>query len=65
MYAPLACLRPRLTPRRDSPTHHFPIYEPSAERVAALRAQLAAASAPLNMHYDAAAEVSAKRAGFY
>jgi hypothetical protein len=49
----------------DNPIHHFPVYQPDAERVAAVEAELAEANKPLNQHYDAAREVRAKGAGFY
>lgn len=49
----------------DNPTNHFPVYQPDAARVAAVQAELAEASNPLNMHYDASREVRAKGAGFY
>jgi hypothetical protein len=49
----------------DNPIHHFPVYQPDAERVAAAETELAEANKPLNQHYDAAREVRAKGAGFY
>jgi Domain of unknown function (DUF4078) len=45
--------------------NHFPIYEPSAERVAQIAAEHAEDNNPLNIHYDASQEVRAKGAGFY
>lgn len=45
--------------------NHFPIYEPSAERVAEIAAAHAEENNPLNVHYDASREVRAKGAGFY
>ncbi|KAF7970840.1 hypothetical protein HWV62_22796 [Athelia sp. TMB] len=48
-----------------NPVNHFPIYEPSAERVAAVNEALSEANNPLGVHYDASAEVRAKGAGFY
>lgn len=49
----------------DNPINHFPVYEPSAERVEAIRAEYAEESNPLDIHYDASQEVRAKGAGFY
>ncbi|KAF8992850.1 hypothetical protein BDQ17DRAFT_1253506 [Cyathus striatus] len=46
-----------------NPVNHFPIYEPSAERVAEVAKALAEQENPL--HYDASKEVRAKGAGFY
>lgn len=48
-----------------NPVNHFPIYEPSAERVAAITQAHSEANNPLAVHYDASAEVRAKGAGFY
>ncbi|THH31450.1 hypothetical protein EUX98_g2744 [Antrodiella citrinella] len=48
-----------------NPVDHFPIYEPSAERVSAIRAEYSEENNPLNVHYDASQEVRAKGAGFY
>lgn len=45
--------------------NHFPTYEPSEERVEQIRAEYAEENNPLNVHYDASAEVRAKGAGFY
>ena len=45
--------------------NHFPVYEPSAERVAQIAAEHAEENNPLNIHYDASQEVRAKGAGFY
>ncbi|KZT07629.1 uncharacterized protein LAESUDRAFT_651046 [Laetiporus sulphureus 93-53] len=50
---------------RYNPVNYFPVYEPSAERVAAIEAEYAEENNPLNVHYDAAQEVRAKGAGFY
>ncbi|KAI5120203.1 hypothetical protein M0805_006309 [Coniferiporia weirii] len=47
------------------PVDHFPVYEPSAERVAAIQEAASEAANPLATHYDAAREVRAKGAGFY
>lgn len=49
--------------RADNPVNHFPVFEPTAERVAAI----AAANAPDSdtTHYDASKEVRAKGAAFY
>ncbi|KAG6824911.1 hypothetical protein H0H92_005434 [Tricholoma furcatifolium] len=48
-----------------NPVNHFPVYEPSAERVAEIAAKYAEENNPLNMHYDASRENRAKGAGFY
>ncbi|CCM04307.1 uncharacterized protein FIBRA_06478 [Fibroporia radiculosa] len=48
-----------------NPVDHFPVYEPSAERVAAIEAEFAEENNPLNVHFDASREVRAKGAGFY
>ncbi|KAI0768051.1 hypothetical protein BD413DRAFT_137370 [Trametes elegans] len=48
-----------------NPVNHFPVYEPSAERVEKIRAEFAEENNPLNIHYDATREVRAKGAGFY
>ncbi|KAI0090168.1 hypothetical protein BDY19DRAFT_888372 [Irpex rosettiformis] len=48
-----------------NPVNHFPTYEPSEERKAAIQAQLEEEENPLNLHYDASREVRAKGAGFY
>ncbi|PCH42250.1 hypothetical protein WOLCODRAFT_137789 [Wolfiporia cocos MD-104 SS10] len=48
-----------------NPVNHFPVYEPSAERVAAIESEFAEENNPLNVHYDASREVRAKGAGFY
>lgn len=49
----------------DNPVNHFPVYEPSTERVAEIAAEYAEENNPLNLHYDASQEVRAKGAGFY
>ena len=49
----------------DNPVNHFPTYEPSDERKAAIQAQLEEEDNPLDLHYDASREVRAKGAGFY
>jgi hypothetical protein len=49
----------------DNPVNHFPTYEPSEERIAAIQAELEEENNPLNLHYDASQEVRAKGAGFY
>jgi Domain of unknown function (DUF4078) len=41
------------------------VYEPTAERIAAINKKEAEMDAPLAAHYDAAKEVRAKGAGFY
>ncbi|KAG5647407.1 hypothetical protein DXG03_000478 [Asterophora parasitica] len=48
-----------------NPVNHFPVYEPSAERVAEVAAAYAEENNPLNIHYDSARENRAKGAGFY
>ncbi|KAH9850253.1 hypothetical protein C2E23DRAFT_317241 [Lenzites betulinus] len=48
-----------------NPVNHFPVYEPSAERIEKIRAEFAEENNPLNQHYDASREVRAKGAGFY
>ena len=48
-----------------NPVNHFPVYEPSAERIAQIAAEHAEENNPLNIHYDASQEVRAKGAGFY
>ncbi|EMD34134.1 hypothetical protein CERSUDRAFT_98059 [Gelatoporia subvermispora B] len=48
-----------------NPVDHFPVYEPSAERVEAIQKEFSEENNPLNIHYDAAREVRAKGAGFY
>jgi hypothetical protein len=45
--------------------NHFPIYEPSTERIAEIAEAHSDANNPLNVHYDASQEVRAKGAGFY
>ncbi|TFY50654.1 hypothetical protein EVJ58_g10951 [Rhodofomes roseus] len=48
-----------------NPVNHFPVYEPSEDRVAAIESAFAEENNPLNVHYDASGEVRAKGAGFY
>jgi len=48
-----------------NPVNHFPVYEPSAERIADIAAAHSEENNPLNIHYDASREVRAKGAGFY
>ncbi|KAJ7637716.1 hypothetical protein DFH06DRAFT_1002281 [Mycena polygramma] len=48
-----------------NPVGHFPVYQPSADRVAQIEKEQAEANHPLGVHYDAAAEVRARGAGFY
>ncbi|KAJ6505956.1 hypothetical protein DFH09DRAFT_1335042 [Mycena vulgaris] len=48
-----------------NPVGHFPVYRPSADRVAQIEKEHAEANNPLGVHYDASAEVRAKGAGFY
>lgn len=45
--------------------NHFPVYEPSAERLEAIRKAAEEVDAPLASHYDANKEVRAKGAAFY
>ena len=47
------------------PVNHFPVYEPSEERVAEVERTFAEENNPLNVHYDASKEVRNKGAGFY
>ena len=54
-----------MTGSADNPVNHFPTYQPSEERIAAIQASLAEENNPLNIHYDASREVRAKGAGFY
>ncbi|KZT22375.1 hypothetical protein NEOLEDRAFT_657329 [Neolentinus lepideus HHB14362 ss-1] len=48
-----------------NPVNHLPIYEPSQERITQIQSTLSEESNPLNIHYDASAEVRAKGAAFY
>ncbi|PBL03680.1 hypothetical protein ARMGADRAFT_952759 [Armillaria gallica] len=48
-----------------NPVNHFPIYIPSADRVAEIEKMHAEENNPLGVHYDATSEVRAKGAGFY
>lgn len=48
-----------------NPVGHFPVYEPSEERLAEIAKAQAEQDSPLNLHYDASREVRAKGAGFY
>ncbi|PBK75595.1 hypothetical protein ARMSODRAFT_927679 [Armillaria solidipes] len=48
-----------------NPVNHFPIYTPSADRVAEIEKMHAEENNPLGVHYDASSEVRAKGAGFY
>ncbi|KAJ7127043.1 hypothetical protein C8R44DRAFT_616805 [Mycena epipterygia] len=48
-----------------NPVGHFPVYQPSADRVAQIEKEHAEANNPLGVHYDATGEVRAKGAGFY
>ncbi|KAK0450131.1 hypothetical protein EV421DRAFT_1307701 [Armillaria borealis] len=48
-----------------NPVNHFPIYTPSADRVAEIEKMHAEENNPLGVHYDATSEVRAKGAGFY
>src|ERR1700730_13872286 len=49
----------------DNPVNHFPIYEPSAERVAEVAKAYSEANNPLGVHYDASREVREKGAAYY
>jgi len=48
-----------------NPVNHFPIYQPSEERVAEIAKAFAEENNPLGVHYDASKEIRAKGAGFY
>ncbi|KAL5485677.1 hypothetical protein ACEPAI_6718 [Sanghuangporus weigelae] len=48
-----------------NPVDHFPVFEPSAERLAELQKAAEEADKPLESHYDATHEVRAKGAAFY
>ncbi|KAF7312313.1 hypothetical protein MIND_00244300 [Mycena indigotica] len=48
-----------------NPVGHFPVYQPSAERVAQIEKEHAEENNPLGVHYDATGENRAKGAGFY
>jgi len=48
-----------------NPVEHYPVYQPSADRVAEIEKEYAEENNPLNLHYDASKEVRAKGAGFY
>jgi hypothetical protein len=48
-----------------NPVGHFPVYQPSADRVAQIEEEHAETNNPLGVHYDATAEVRARGAGFY
>ncbi|THH02798.1 hypothetical protein EW026_g116 [Hermanssonia centrifuga] len=39
-----------------NPVNHFPTYQPSGERIAAIQAELSEENNPLNIHYDASRE---------
>lgn len=45
--------------------NHFPVFEPTAARIAEIQAAASEAANPLEAHYDAAHEVRAKGAAFY
>jgi hypothetical protein len=49
----------------ENPVNHFPVYEPSAERVAEIAKEHSEENNPLGVHYDATKEVRAKGAGYY
>jgi len=48
-----------------NPVDHFPVYEPSEERIAEVGLKFSEENNPLNLHYDASKEVRTKGAGFY
>lgn len=48
-----------------NPVNHYPVYEPSAERLAEIEKEYSEAQNPLADHYDASREVRARGAGFY
>ncbi|KIM39765.1 hypothetical protein M413DRAFT_74026 [Hebeloma cylindrosporum] len=48
-----------------NPVNHFPIYQPSEERIAEIAKAHAEENNPLGVHYDASHEIRAKGAGFY
>lgn len=48
-----------------NPVNHFPVFEPSAERVAAIKQAASEEANPLAAHYDASRENRAKGAAFY
>ncbi|KAJ7052633.1 hypothetical protein C8F01DRAFT_998074 [Mycena amicta] len=48
-----------------NPVGHFPVYQPTAERVAEIEKTHAEENNPLGVHYDASGENRAKGAGFY
>ncbi|KAJ7034997.1 hypothetical protein C8F04DRAFT_1210441 [Mycena alexandri] len=48
-----------------NPAGYFPVYQPSADRVAQIEKEHAEINNPLGVHYDASAEVRARGAGFY
>ncbi|EJD06409.1 uncharacterized protein FOMMEDRAFT_151670 [Fomitiporia mediterranea MF3/22] len=48
-----------------NPVNHFPVFEPTADRVASIQKAAEEAETPLEAHYDASREVRAKGAAFY
>lgn len=48
-----------------NPVNHFPVYEPSAERVTEIEKAFAEENNPLGVHFDGSKEIRAKGAGFY
>ncbi|KAJ7104207.1 hypothetical protein B0H15DRAFT_795014 [Mycena belliarum] len=48
-----------------NPVGHFPVYQPSADRIAQVEKEYSDANNPLGVHYDGSGEVRAKGAGFY
>ncbi|TDL25507.1 hypothetical protein BD410DRAFT_595768 [Rickenella mellea] len=48
-----------------NPQNHFPVFEPSEERVASIAEAASESANPLETHYDATREVRAKGAAFY
>ena len=61
----ISCLADPAPLTTDNPVNHFPVYEPSAARVAEIEEGFLEENNPLNIHYDASKEVRAKGAGFY
>lgn len=54
-----------MTDSSDNPVDHFPVYEPSAERLAAIAEAASESANPIETHYNASHEVRAKGAAFY
>ncbi|KAJ7773214.1 hypothetical protein B0H16DRAFT_1660332 [Mycena metata] len=70
---PRDLVRPTEEPAHDededlvihNPAGYFPVYQPSADRVAQIEKEHAEINNPLGVHYDASAEVRGRGAGFY